>query len=212
MIKEILQSNMQLREDQLKLAEEHESALQDNYQIRIENEDLRDRLHMVTKDADYAIEYQSYLPILDLEAALEQSQSLDDIKSMKSLIMTYIFSLKKENRNLHRRLNDRQYHNKRQEDEARKAELRYLPERTGASAASQGSAAQPSAGILKKSDGFGFTSMASYGRPVDLEDNFKQYKDLIDVLKGKQRQKVKFDDTTVPQDHDRKQSKSQLAQ
>ena len=90
MIKEILQSNMQLREDQLKLAEEHESVLQDNYQLKIENEDLRDRLHMITKDSNYTIEYQSYLPVLDLEEALEKSQSTNDVQSLKTLIMTYI--------------------------------------------------------------------------------------------------------------------------
>lgn len=187
MIKEILQSNMQLREDQLKLAEEHESALQDNYQLKIENEDLRDRLHMVTKDADYAIEYQSYLPVLDLEAAMDQSQSLSDLKSIKSLIMTYVFSLKKENRHLHKRLNDRLYHNKRHEEEALKAELKYLPETTGSTMTRQNSVVQPSSGILKKSDGFGLTSMASYDRPSNMEDNFRQYKDMIDALKLKQR-------------------------
>lgn len=33
MVKEILRSNMQLREDQLKLAEEHENTLHDNHQL-----------------------------------------------------------------------------------------------------------------------------------------------------------------------------------
>lgn len=41
--------------------------------------------------------------------------------------MTYIFSLKKENRNLHKRLNDKIHHNSRQEYQSRKAELKYLP-------------------------------------------------------------------------------------
>ena len=79
MIKEILQSNMTLREDQLKLAEEHESVLQDNYQLKIENEDLRDRLHMITRDNNYTIEYQSYLPVLELEESLQKSGTMDDI-------------------------------------------------------------------------------------------------------------------------------------
>ena len=53
--------------------------------------------------------------MLELEESLKKSTNLDDIQQLKSLIMTYIFSLKKENRNLHKRLNDKSYHNTRYE-------------------------------------------------------------------------------------------------
>jgi len=99
---------------------------------------------MMTKDADYTIEYQSYLPILDLEEVIDKSQSSNDIKSAKSLIMTYIFSLKKENRNLHKRLNDRVYHNRRSEEEHLKTELKYLP------ILNQGTASQDKANLQRQ--------------------------------------------------------------
>ena len=44
MVKDILKSNMQLRDDQLRLAEEHEGTMKENHQLMIENEDLRDKL------------------------------------------------------------------------------------------------------------------------------------------------------------------------
>ena len=70
MVKDILQSNMELRQDQVKLTKEHETALVDNHQLRIENEDLRDKLHLITKKVDYSIDYQAYLPLMDLEGLL----------------------------------------------------------------------------------------------------------------------------------------------
>ena len=58
MIKEILQSNMFLREDQLNLQEEHELVLQENYQLKIENEDIRDRLSLANQNSkEYIIDY-----------------------------------------------------------------------------------------------------------------------------------------------------------
>ena len=73
----------------------------------IENEDLRDRLLLVTQNTGYEIQYQAYLPVLDLEKMINDCKSQRDIEASKSLILTYIFSLKKENRNLLKRLNDR---------------------------------------------------------------------------------------------------------
>ena len=55
------------------------------------------------------IDYQSYLPILDLESIISQANNNQDFTNAKTLIMMYILSLKKENRNLHRRLNDKNY-------------------------------------------------------------------------------------------------------
>jgi hypothetical protein len=62
---------------------------------------------LLTQNKGYQIEYQAYLPVLDLEKMIEDCKSISDIEASKSLIMTYIFSLKKENRSLHKRLNDR---------------------------------------------------------------------------------------------------------
>ena len=98
-------SNMQLREEQLKLSEEHDKFISENYQLQIENEDLRDRLGLLENDCK--IEYQAYVPVLDFEKIVNKCNRINEIQPLKSLILTYIFSLKKENRNLHRRLNDK---------------------------------------------------------------------------------------------------------
>lgn len=74
-------------------------------------------------------------------------------------------------------------------------------------------------GILKKSDGFGFTNMDSYRRPEDLEDSFKQFRDLADVLQNKQSayqsaQRVKFEEKSLSKqflyESSLKKSRSQL--
>ena len=70
MIKDILMSNMQLREEQIKLSEQHDFAIQQNYQLKIENEDLRDRLYLITNEIKYEIEYQAYLPLIELESII----------------------------------------------------------------------------------------------------------------------------------------------
>ena len=67
MIKEILKSNMELREQQMSGTQAQDQIAQENYQLRIENEDLRDRLMLMTQKSGYQIEYQAYLPVLDLD-------------------------------------------------------------------------------------------------------------------------------------------------
>lgn len=47
------------------------------------------------------------MPVLELEEMINDCKNDKDIEAAKSLILTYIFSLKKENRSLHKRLNDR---------------------------------------------------------------------------------------------------------
>lgn len=64
---------------------------------------------MITKNADYSIDYQAYLPLMDLESLLSQASTAAELESLKTVILTYIFSLRKENRKLHKRLNDRQF-------------------------------------------------------------------------------------------------------
>ena len=101
--------------------------------------------------------------------------------------MTYIFSLKKENRNLHKRLNDKIYHNNRYEQETLKAELKYLPQPYSNNLPRQNSEVNRSAGILKKSDGFGYTSMANYSRPNVNDDTFQEFKELANDLNQKSK-------------------------
>ena len=49
---------MQLREDLLKLQQEHERVQIQNFQVTVENEDLRDRLWLLTADSGFEIEHQ----------------------------------------------------------------------------------------------------------------------------------------------------------
>lgn len=107
MIKDILLSNMQLREELLQISEKFDAATQDNYQLKIENEDLRDRLYLITNEQGFQIDYQAYLPMLDFEQIINDCSSIGGIEQAKCLILTYIFSLKKENRNLHKRIDSK---------------------------------------------------------------------------------------------------------
>jgi predicted nuclease with TOPRIM domain len=94
MIKEVLQSNLQLREDLLKLQQEHERTNIQNYQLQNENEDLRERLALLTGDKGLAIEY---LPaMLNIEEEVQQIKSRGDLDQAKKSILSYIFSLRKE--------------------------------------------------------------------------------------------------------------------
>ena len=53
---------MQLRDDLLKLSQENEWLNQNNYQLKIENEDLRDRLSLLGEERGRVnIEYMPYI-------------------------------------------------------------------------------------------------------------------------------------------------------
>jgi regulator of replication initiation timing len=58
MIKEVLQSNLQLREDLLRLQQELERLQGNNFQLTVENEDLRDRVFLLARDKACEIEQQ----------------------------------------------------------------------------------------------------------------------------------------------------------
>ena len=70
----------------------------------IENEDLRDRIYLTTKDEkakdQVVIEYQAYLPMIDLQKVVDECERMEDLNMAKAIILTYIFSLRKENRKL----------------------------------------------------------------------------------------------------------------
>jgi regulator of replication initiation timing len=48
---------MSLREELIETSDILKSLRQENFQLNIENEDLRDRLQMITNDKGYSIEY-----------------------------------------------------------------------------------------------------------------------------------------------------------
>jgi len=71
-IKEVLQSNMQLRDDLLKLSHENESLNHQNYQYKVENEDLRDRLNLLGEEKGVVnIEYLPYIAPGSVEKACD---------------------------------------------------------------------------------------------------------------------------------------------
>jgi regulator of replication initiation timing len=61
---------MQLREDLLGVSQEHENTMQTNFQLIIENEDLRDRLALVAQKENTSIDYLPYLVPKQLERTI----------------------------------------------------------------------------------------------------------------------------------------------
>jgi hypothetical protein len=81
------------------------------------------------------------LPLLDFEDLVNKCERIGDIDALKSIVLTYIFSLKKENRNLHRRLNDRADN--------------------------------------IHTDNTGMPSMLDYRRPLEMDENFSEFKQMV---------------------------------
>jgi regulator of replication initiation timing len=92
-IKEVLLSNMQLREDLLNLSQEHERVVQQNFQFTVENEDLRDRMSLLGKGEAVSIDYLPYMPPMHLEKVIEAVNNREELEAAKSLILSYYFSL-----------------------------------------------------------------------------------------------------------------------
>jgi len=63
---------MQLREDLLTFSQEHEDTMQQNFQFTVENEDLRDRLHLIGHEKQVSIDYLPYIAPLAIEKLLEE--------------------------------------------------------------------------------------------------------------------------------------------
>ena len=61
---------MQLREDLLNITQEHEDTLQQNFQLVVENEDLRDRLNLVGQQQGVFIEHVPYQAPFELEKTI----------------------------------------------------------------------------------------------------------------------------------------------
>lgn len=96
---------MQLREDLLKLSNENELFQKGNYQYKIENEDLRDRLNLLGEErGGINIEYIPYIPVGQVERACDEIDTPEQLRESKIFIFNHIFSLQKENRALLRRI------------------------------------------------------------------------------------------------------------
>lgn len=89
---------MQLREDLLRLTQENEKTQLSNFQLIIENEDLRDKLGLLTNEGEYEIEYQAYLPKINIERIIESVVDKKSLELAKYSILSNIFSMRKENR------------------------------------------------------------------------------------------------------------------
>ena len=84
--------------------------------------------------------------------------------SLRTVILTYIFSLRKENRQLHKRLNDRQFIENPVQEAERQLERKYLRDEDKNNSVHRG-----------------LTNMTAYKRPAIGEGigNFAEYKELI---------------------------------
>ena len=70
----------------------------------VENEDLRDQLALFSKTDDTSIDYLPYLMPKLLDQTLEQVKSQEELQAVKSMILTHVFSLRKDKRHLQRRI------------------------------------------------------------------------------------------------------------
>ena len=85
---------MQLREDLLQLSHENELIQRNNYQYKIENEDLRDRLNLVGEEwGSINIEYIPYIPVGQVEKVCDEIDTPEQLRESKIFIFNHIFSL-----------------------------------------------------------------------------------------------------------------------
>lgn len=97
---------MSLRDDLLKMSQELEHLVALNYQYKVENEDLRDRLSLLGEQrlGGVNIEYKAYLPAGTVERLCDEIDTVEQLRVSKIEIFNHIFSVQKENRALLRRL------------------------------------------------------------------------------------------------------------
>lgn len=65
---------------------------------------MRDQLGLIQAERGFEIEQQQYLPSLQVDAVITNVKSLDGLQEARKLILSHIFTLRKENRHLIRRL------------------------------------------------------------------------------------------------------------
>ena len=78
--------------------------MQTNFQLMIENEDLRDRLSLVTQKDGTSIDYMPYLAHRQLEKNVNQVEKTEELSKVKNMVLTHVHSLRKDNRQLKRRI------------------------------------------------------------------------------------------------------------
>lgn len=85
---------MQLRDDLLRLSAENEQLNKSNYQYKVENEDLRDRLYMLGEyKGGVNIEYMPYIASGSIETLCNSIKTAEELRESKNLILNQIFSL-----------------------------------------------------------------------------------------------------------------------
>ena len=92
---------MQLRDDLLRISADNEQLNKSNYQYKVENEDLRDRLYMLGEQrGGVNIQYMPYIASGSVETLCDQIKSAEELHESKNFILNHIFSLQKDNRTL----------------------------------------------------------------------------------------------------------------
>jgi len=64
----------------------------------VENEDLRDQIALLDQTEGASIDYLPYLMPKSLEKTVEKAQTQEDLQQTKNMILTHVFSLRKDNR------------------------------------------------------------------------------------------------------------------
>ena len=74
----------------------------------VENEDLRDRLNLVGTKQNIYIEHIPYQNSFDFEGLMKSIDSKEALGSAKNIILSNVFSLRKQNRALNRRIKNQE--------------------------------------------------------------------------------------------------------
>lgn len=101
-----MQSNNSIREDLLRHQQEADELKQTLFQYKVENEDLRDRLNLLSqeKHGGVNIDYIPYIASGSIKKLCDSISTPAELSDAKLIIFNHIFSIQKENRNLQRRL------------------------------------------------------------------------------------------------------------
>lgn len=70
----------------------------------MENEDLRDKLALLTDKSGAVVEYLPYLDHRELEKSIAGADLPEKLTQLKDMILTHVFSLRKDIRWLQRRI------------------------------------------------------------------------------------------------------------
>ena len=80
---------------------------------------MRDRLNLLSSKSGIHISYNNYLPAIDIDNVLEEVIAQDTELEGKNQLFDYIFSVRKDNRNLQKRIQSFEQDEQKRRDRAK---------------------------------------------------------------------------------------------